>query len=132
MRWVGALLVIVLVALAGSSVGLAAPTHVPEVTNLKATPSSFCAKKSSTCSHPGTTVTFNVSTAATVRADIRPRFENTSGFVEFVKKFPKGANSIRLNDGRLKRGRWTLRVQATNNVGTGPIAVVDVHVVKHG
>jgi hypothetical protein len=132
MRRVGVLLVVLaLGAVVWSSAGLAA-TEVPTVTHLRATPSTFCAKKSSTCAHPGTTVRFTISTNARVRADIRPRSEYVSGFVEFVKQLPAGPNSFRLNDKRLKKGRWTIRVQATNNVGSGPIALTDVHVVKRG
>lgn len=121
-RRVVVLLAVLVAGLAFAATVLAA-TEVPTVTNLRATPARFR-------SGAGTTVRFTVSTKAKVRADIRPRFENTSGFVEFVKKLGKGANSVRLQDSRLTPGRWTIRVQATNNVGTGPIAVTDVHVVK--
>ena len=129
MRWVGALSAVVLGALVLASVVLAA-TEVPKVTNLRATPATFCAKKSSKCANPGTTVRFTISTDARVRGDIRPRFEYQGSFVEFVKNLHKGPNAVRLNDSRLKPGRWTIRVQATNNVGSGPIAVTDVRVVK--
>jgi hypothetical protein len=129
MRWIGAFLGGLLGALVLSSAVLAA-TEVPTVTNLRATPQTFCAKKSSGCANPGTTVRFTISSNAKVRADIRPRFKNTSGYVEFVKQLPKGPNAVRLNDRRLTPGRWTIRVQATNNVGSGPIAVTDVFVVK--
>jgi hypothetical protein len=108
-----------------------AATHVPTVTNLRASPARFCAKRSSTCAQPGTTVKFTISTKARVRVDIRPRFENTSGFVEFVGRRPKGANSVRLNDSRLTKGRWTLRLQGTNDVGSGGITQIDLRVVKH-
>jgi hypothetical protein len=130
MRWVGVLVAVVLLGLVWSSAGLAA-TEVPTVTNLNATPSTFCAKKSSGCSHPGTRLTFKISTNATVLCDILPRFKNTYGYFEFEKKFPKGTNSVRLNDSRLKPGGWRIRVQARNNVGAGPIAIKDVRVVKH-
>ena len=121
-RRVVVLLAVLVAGLAFAATVLAA-TAVPTVTNLRATPARFRAGA-------GTTVRFTVSTKAKVRGDIRPRFENTSGFVEFVKQLHKGANSVRLQDSRLTPGRWTIRVQATNNVGTGPIAVTDVHVVK--
>ena len=117
--------------LAFSTAGLAA-TEVPKITNLRAKPARFCAKRTSTCQHPGTAVKFTVSTNAKVRCDIRPRFENDGSFVEWVKQLPRGANSVRLQDSRLRPGRWTIRVQATNNVGSGPIAVTDVRVVKSG
>jgi hypothetical protein len=129
MRWVGVLSAVVLGALVLAGAVLAA-TEVPKVTNLRATPATFCAKKSSGCANPGTTVRFTISTDARVRGDIRPRREYQGSFVEFVKNLHKGANAVRLNDSRLKPGRWTIRVQATNNVGSGPIAVTDVHVVK--
>jgi hypothetical protein len=131
MRRTGIVAAVVATALLGAGVALAA-THVPTVSNLRASPARFCAKPSSTCAHPGTTVKFTISTKARVRVDIRPRSENTSGFVEFVGRRPKGANSIRLNDSRLTKGRWTIRVQATNNVGSGPIALTDVRVTKSG
>ena len=106
--------------------------QVPTVSHLAAKPSKFCAKKSRSCSHPGTTVRFTLSTAARVRADIRPRSANLGPFVEFVKHFGGGANSIPLKDSRLTPGRWTLRLQGTNHVGSGGPNIVDVHVVKHG
>jgi hypothetical protein len=131
MRWVGALSAVILGVLVLSGAVLAA-TEVPTVTHLRATPSTFCAKKSSKCANPGTTVRFTISTDARVRGDIRPRREYQGSFVEFVKNLHQGANAVRLQDKRLKPGRWTIRVQATNNVGSGPIAVTDVHVVKSG
>jgi len=109
----------------------AADTVVPEVTNLKANPSRFCAKRTSTCHHVGTKVSFTVSTGARVRADIRPRSSNVGPIVEFVRHFSKGHHTVTLSDGRLKPDRWTLRLQATNSVGSGPITIIDVHVVKH-
>jgi hypothetical protein len=109
-----------------------AATEVPKVTNLRAVPKQFCAKRTSSCQHPGTDVRFTISTNAKVRCDIRPRYENTGSFVEFVKQLKKGPNSVHIQDSRLRKGRWTIRVQATNNVGTGPIAVTDVRVVKSG
>ena len=130
MRRIGTLSAVVLGALVWSSAGLAAPTEVPKVTNLRAQPAPFCARKTSGCAHPGTNVRFTISTAARVRCDFRPRSENTFGYVEFVKQLPQGANSVRVNDKRLTPGRWTIRVQATNGVGSGPIALVDVRVVK--
>jgi hypothetical protein len=131
MRWVGVLVAVVLFGLVWSSAGLAA-TEVPKVTNLNARPSTFCAKRTSSCTHPGTTLTFTISTRATVLCDILPRFKNTYGYFEFEKRFPKGTSSIRLNDSRLTRGGWRIRVQARNNVGAGPIAIKDVRVVKSG
>jgi len=109
----------------------AADTNVPEVTGLKANPSRFCAKRTSTCHHVGTKVSFTVSTAARVRADIRPRSRNLASFVEFVRHFSKGHHTVTMKDGRLSPDRWTLRLQATNTVGSGPITIIDVHVVKH-
>jgi hypothetical protein len=122
---------VVVAVLAFAASGLAA-TEVPKITNLRAKPSTFCAKRTSSCTHPGTSVRFTLSTNAKVRCDIRPRSDNVGSFVEWVKKLKKGPNSVRLQDSRLHPGRWTIRVQATNNVGSGPIAVTDVHVVKRG
>jgi len=131
MRWVAVLAAVVLGVLVWSTAGLAA-TQVPTVTNLTTNPSTFCAKQSSRCRHPGTQVSFKISTNAHVRGDIRPRFEYDGSFVEFVKDLHAGTNTVRLNDNRLRPGRWTIRVQARNNVGSGAIAVTDVHVVKRG
>jgi hypothetical protein len=108
----------------------AAPTEVPKVTNLRAEPSRFCARSSSTCAHPGTTVRFSVSTGATVTGNMWPRSENVAGYREFRHHFNAGANSIRLNDNRLTTGRWTVKLQGLNAVGSGTTAVVDVRVVK--
>jgi hypothetical protein len=115
--------------LAGSA--SAADTMVPAVTHLRAAPSKFCARRSSRCHHPGTEIRFSVSTDATVTADLTPRFQNLAPYFEFSKHFKRGANQIRLNDSRLTPGRWTLRLQAKNHVGSGGISVTDVHVVKH-
>src|SRR5438045_3658660 len=78
-----------------------------------------------------TTASFTVSTGARVRADIRPRSQNVGPIVEFVRHFSKGHHTVTLSDGRLKPDRWTLRLQATNSVGSGPITIIDVRVVKH-
>jgi hypothetical protein len=131
-RWITTPLVVVASALVWSASGLAAPSEVPAISNLHAQPNTFCAKASDSCKHPGTTLRFTVSTAAKVRADARPRFKNTGGLVEFVRRFPQGTNTVRINDARLTPGTWVLRLQGTNAVGTGGIAVIHVHVVKHG
>jgi hypothetical protein len=130
-RWIAAPLAAVATALAWTATGLAV-TNVPTISGLHAQPNRFCAKRSESCKHPGTTIRFTVSTAAKVRGDIRPRFKNTGGLVEFVKRFPKGTNSVRIDDGRLTPGTWVVRLQGTNAMGTGGIAVIHVHVVKHG
>jgi hypothetical protein len=65
-----------------------------------------------------------------VRADIRPRSEYRGSFVQFVRRFGRGHNSIRLSDERLTPGRWTLRLQGTNWIASGGIAVTDVRVAK--
>jgi hypothetical protein len=131
MRRAGLVVAVLLGAGAPVTTAGAAETHVPEITKLRAKPPKFCARKTSACPKPGTTIRFTVSTAATVTGDIRPRSENVNGFVEFRRKFPKGANSVYLNDSRLTRGRWTLRLQGLNSVGAGPIATIDVHVARH-
>ena len=87
-RWIATPLVAVVTALAWTSTGLAV-SNVPAIKDVHAQPRTFCAKKSDTCSHPGTTIRFTLSTAAKVRGDIRPRFENRGALVEFVKRFPK-------------------------------------------
>jgi hypothetical protein len=123
-------------AAAAAAMLVAAPAglavdNVPKISDVHANPRTFCAKKSDKCSHPGTTIRFRLSTAAKVRGDIRPRFEYTGSFMEFVKRFPKGVNRVRVNDPRLKPGTWQLRLQGTNSMGSGPIALIHVHVVKH-
>jgi hypothetical protein len=119
------------VAMAWTATALAV-TNVPTVSDLHANPNTFCAKKSDTCSHPGTTISFTVSTAAKVRGVIRPRFEYNGNLVAFVKHFPQGRNHVRLNDPRLTPGTWVLRLQGTNAMGSGGVAVIHLHVVKHG
>jgi hypothetical protein len=127
-RWLSAPVVAAAVAFAVAATALAA-TNVPTVSDLHANPRIFCAKKSDTCSHPGTTLRFTVDSAAKVRGVIRPRFEN---LVLFVKQFPKGVNRVRIDDSRLRPGTWVIRLQGTNNVGTGGPAVLHVKVVKNG
>jgi hypothetical protein len=129
--WIAAPAGALVVALVWSAVGLAAG-NVPTVSDLHAKPNHFCAKRSDTCTHPGTTLRFTVDTAAKVRAVIRPRFENTGNLVLFVRQFPAGTNRVRINDSRLRPGTWVMRLQATNSVGTGGVAVLHVHVVKSG
>jgi hypothetical protein len=117
--------VVVLAAVAGG-----ADTEVPKVTNLRAEPGRFCTAKSSACSNPGTRIRFNVSTGATVTGNIWPRDENLKGYVVFRRHFNAGPNSIRMSGSRLTPGRWTLKLQGLNSVGSGTTAVVDVRVVK--
>src|SRR5437763_1961033 len=73
-------------AIAGATVafGGTAADEVPAITHLAASPSKFCAKKSRSCTHPGTTLRFTLSTGARVRADIRPRSRYVGSYVEFV------------------------------------------------
>lgn len=118
-------------ALASAATGLAAD-NVPTVSDLHANPRTFCARKSDGCARPGTTIRFTVSTAATVRGVIRPKFEPTGNLVEFVKRFPAGTNKVRLNDSRLRPGTWVLRLQGRNEVGSGGVALIHLHVVKSG
>jgi hypothetical protein len=108
----------------------AADQDVAKLTNLTATPNHFCAKKSSSCAHPGTTIHFRLSTPAKVYADIRPRKTNLQGYTEFARRFPAGPNSARINDRRLTPGRWTLKLQPVNSVGANGPTTLDVRVVK--
>jgi hypothetical protein len=125
-----AVVVALVSALATAAIALAAPSNVPTVSDLHAKPNHFCAKRSDTCAHPGTTLRFTVDTAAKVRAVIRPRFENTGNLVEFVRRFPAGTHRVRIDDPRLRPGTWVFRLQGTNSVGTGGVALLHVHVVK--
>jgi|SRR3712207_3550488 len=129
-RWLLAAVATAAGALATAAAGVGAPSNVPTISNLHANPRTFCARSSDTCERPGTTLRFTVSTAAKVRGVIRPRFENTGNLVLFVKRFPKGVNRIRINDSRLRPGTWVIRLQGTNSVGTGGVAVIHVKVVK--
>ncbi len=117
--------------LAFAGAGLAATDNVPTVSHLTASPDRFCVKHSRRCRRPGTRLSFRVSTAAKVRGDIRPRNANLAPYPEFDRSFPRGENSVHFNDRRLYRGRWTFRIQGMNRVGSGGIALVDVHVVRH-
>jgi hypothetical protein len=108
----------------------AAPTEVPKITNLKTVPATFCSKQSSTCSNPGTSIRFTVSTGARVTANVWPRFENIGGFPVFHRHFDAGARRFRFNDSRLKPGRWQLKLQGVNSVGAGTTAAITFRVVK--
>ena len=108
----------------------AAGDQVPRLTKLTASPNHFCAKRSKTCSHPGTTIRFNLSTPATVVGDIRPRDRNIQGYTDINRKFAAGPNSVRLNDSRLTPGRWTLKMQPVNSVGANGPTLLDVRVIK--
>ena len=113
-----------------AAVAYAGPQDVAKLTNLTATPKRFCAKTSDTCTRPGTTLRFRLSTPAKVIADIRPRKSNIWGFHVFTRKFPAGANSVRVNDSRLTTGRWTFKLQPVNSVGANGPTVLDVRVIK--
>lgn len=119
------------IALAAAAIALAAD-NVPTISDLHANPRTFCAKKSAGCAQPGTTIRFTVDSAATVRGVIRPKFEPQGNLVEFVRKFPKGVDRVRLNDPRLRPGTWVLRLQGRNEVGSGGVALIHLHVVKGG
>jgi hypothetical protein len=103
---------------------------VATLTNLRATPRRFCAKSSDTCAHPGTTIHFKLSTPAKVYGDLRPRAHEIQGYTEIKRKFPAGANSVRINDSRLTPGRWTLKMQPVNSVGANGPTTLDVRIVK--
>jgi hypothetical protein len=130
-RWIAAPIAALVAALGWSATGLAV-NNVPSIKNVHANPNTFCAKKSDACSHPGTTIRFTLSAAAKVRGDIRPRSSNVGPLVEFVRRFPKGTNTARINDRHLTTGTWVVRLQGRNSVGSGPVAQVHVHVVKSG
>ncbi|MEA2351430.1 MAG: hypothetical protein QOG86_2371 [Thermoleophilaceae bacterium] len=131
MRKTTAAIVTVVTGLVWSGAGLAAERHVPNVTNLRASPAKFCARKTDRCHHDGTHVRFSLSTRAKVRIDISERAFLNGPIVEFVGKLPKGKNDFYLHDKRLHTGWWTIRVQGTNRVGSGGVDTVKVHVVKH-
>lgn len=112
------------------AVASAAPTHVPELTNLRATPGRFCVATGGSCTHAGTIVRFHITTAARVIADIRPRFNNLHGYLMFERHFPAGDNAVQFNNAKLTPGKWRIHAQGVNSVGAGTVDVVDVHVVK--
>jgi hypothetical protein len=122
----------------GSAAGLLAVTavaayaagQVATISKTSATPKRFCVKRSDTCGHPGTTIRFTISTPAKVYGDVHSRKANCCGFVAFTRRFPAGANSIRLNDSRLTPGRWTLKLMALNSVAASSPANIDLRVVK--
>jgi hypothetical protein len=116
--------------LAVAAAGAHAADQPAKITKTSATPKRFCVKKSNTCKHPGTTIRFTLSTPAKVYGDARSRKSNCCGFVAFARKFPAGANSIRLNDGRLTTGHWTLKLMAVNSVVASSPANIELQVVK--
>jgi hypothetical protein len=107
-----------------------AQTTVPELEILSASPSRFCVKQSSTCGQTGTTVRFKLSRAAFVRGNVWPRFRNAAGYRVLRRQFNAGTNTFRLSDARMTPGRWTLKLQGRNNVGSGTTDNIDVRVVK--
>ena len=114
---------------AGAQVVVAA-SEVPKTTNASATPARFCVRPSSTCTSPGTTIRFTISTKAHVRINMWPRFRNEAGYRVFRGQVHAGTNAIPLSDARLYAGRWQIRIQGRNNVGSGTIATTIVRVYK--
>lgn len=123
-------LAVVAAALTATAVAAYAADDVPMLTNLTATPKRFCAKTSDTCRNPGTTIRFKLSRPAKVLGDIRPRSQNIGGYPEIKRKFPAGANSVRINDSRLTPGRWTLKMQPISSVGANGPTLLTVRVIK--
>ena len=125
------LILLALAAAAGlSAAGAEAADNVAKIGNLSASPRHFCAKRTSRCTNPGFTVHFTISTRAKVYADIRPRKSNLASYIEFARRFPAGANSARIDDSRLTRGRWTLKLTPVNSVGASSPEHIDVYVKK--
>jgi hypothetical protein len=121
---------VVAALLAVTAVYAYAADNVPKMISSSATPVRFCAKPSDACSRTGTTIHFRISTPAKVIADARPRKSNIWGFKLFVRRFPGGRNSVRINDSRFTTGRWTIKLQGVNSVGAGGPANIDVQVIK--
>ena len=117
--------------LIGGALESGADTVVPKLSHVSAKPTRFCARKTSTCRHARTKVSFTVSTNARVVGDMRPRSRFVGSLIEFRRNFKRGPNSVYIHDTRLTPDRWTIRLQATNTVGGGPIKLIDVRVVKH-
>jgi hypothetical protein len=115
---------------AATAVAAYAAGSVPNFTGARATPATFCAKSSSGCAHPGTTIRFHLSTPAKVIGDIRPRKTEIWGYREFSRRFPAGANAVHVNDSRLTTGRWQFRLQGINSVGASGPTLINLRVVK--
>ncbi len=81
----------------------------PKLSKLSAKPRSFCTR----CAKPGTTVTYTVSSAASMRAQLR-RNGRTVKEIDF-SALP-GRHSQRLKFKRMKRGRYVLRLVAIDDV----------------
>jgi plastocyanin len=96
-------------------------TTPPVVTKLKAKPSPFCNKKSSNCKKPGTRVTFKLSEAASVEADVTNVKTGTGPVIVFHKQGKAGKNSVKFSGKahgkRLKRAKYSLRLIATDAAG---------------
>ena len=110
---------------------VAAGGGVPKITHLKASPKKFCVKSTSRCHHPGTHLSFQLSSDARVRGDIRPRNFLVGPTMEFDKKFSAGSHRIYFNDKSLHGGAWVIRLQGMNKVGSGGVATVTVHIRDH-
>lgn len=118
------------VSLVLAAPGYAAPQNVPIASDLHASPNRFCVNRSNVCPHPGTTLSFRISTRAKVRLDVRPGRFNVWGYTEFDRWFPKGENSLHFTDARLRPGPWRFRIQGRNSVGSGTVAVTTARVVR--
>ena len=124
------LLAAVVAVLVATAVVAHAAENVISPTNVTASPKRFCARASDSCGGTGTTIRFRLATPAKVRAHIRPRRNLKGGYPVANRRFPAGANSFRINDRRLTKGRWTVNIQAVNDVGAGGPATIDVFVIK--
>jgi plastocyanin len=88
----------------------------PVLTNVRVTPTHLCRSRPR-CAHAHTTVTFSVSEPASMLATIR-RIAGTRPTGPAIKEVdfagPPGANRHTLDFGRLRRGRYQLRIVAVD------------------
>jgi len=92
---------------------LAAPT-APKITGMKVNPSKVCRTRSDTCSHPGSNVTFKLSQKSKVTADCRPVSTNLGPVILFKRTFKAGKHTRHFSVEGLAKGKYILRLTATD------------------
>jgi plastocyanin len=112
---------VVVVKAPGGGGGGGGDSTPPAISSLKAKPSKLCNKKSKKCKKPGTRVSFTLSEAAKVQADVTPTKGGKGAVIVLQKQFPAGADKFKFsgkaNGKRLSAGRYSLRLMATDAAG---------------
>jgi plastocyanin len=95
--------------------GVAPPDTVPPtLSGARLSPTRLCTKRSASCPHPGTKLTFRLSEKATVRARVLSG-RHTVKRLRFSGR--KGRNSFRYSGRGLAPGRYGMKLTATDPAG---------------